>query len=264
MMASPKKTFTDDKTIVSAEFLTSIFGGDDGYATSNPPSPFYKGHLHDGGSEWGHAPKVDLTDHVAGRLVVPGLELKSIKLSSSQAVPLTSSLFWTLPIPSDAYAAVPQPMFLNIYWSANGPISPGNAAFRVDWVYVQVGQNMMPPSVINRGPTSWTANTSSGNNPLPTTFRFKSNVAATVLNVNDTNANNGSMIQLSLPSNLPSATIDQFELLGLEISSAPTVTLTQPMTQVNVFAIDIQYYSQTLGSNTTPVLLLNDSGLADF
>lgn len=263
-MPSPKKPFVNDKTIVTAEMLTSIFGGDDGYATTNPPSPFYKGHIHDDGTEWGHAPKIDLTENITGRLVVPGLELKSIKLASSQAVPLTSSLFWTLPIPSDAYATVPSPMFLNIYWSANGPLSPGNVAFRIDWIYVQIGQNVMPPSVIDRGPTAWTANTNPSGNPLPTTFRFKSNVSATLLNVNDSSANSGSVIQLSLPSNLPSATINQFQLLGLEISTAPTVTLTQPMSQVNIFAVDIQYYSQTLGSNTTPVLLSNDPGLADF
>lgn len=263
-MPSPKKPFINDKTIVTAEFLTAIFGGDDGYATAVPASPFYKGHLHDDGTEWGHAPKVDLTDHVTGRLVLPELELKSIKLTSAQAVPLTSSLFWTVPVPNDAYSAIPEPMYLNIYWSANGPTSPGNVAFRVDWVYVQAGQNMMPPSVIDRGPTAWTANTNSANNPLPTTFRFKSNVAATVININDSNANNGALIPLTLPSNLPGANLGQFWMLGLEISSAPTVTLTTPMSQVNIFAVDLQYYSQTMGSNTAPVLLSNDPGIADF
>jgi len=263
-MASPKKPFINDKTIVTAEFLTAIFGGDDGYATAVPQSPFYKGHLHDNGTEWGHAPKIDLTDHVTGRLVTPGLELKSIKLTSAQAVPLTSSLFWTLPIPNDAYSVVPTPMYLNIYWSANGPTSPGNAAFRIDWVYVQAGQNMMPPSIIDRGATAWTLNTNSANNPLPMTFRFQSNVTATVINVNDSTANRGSIIELTLPSNLPGAALNQFLMLGLEISSAPTVTLTTPMSQVNIFAVDIQYYSQTLGSNTALTLLNNDPGIADF
>lgn len=262
-MPSPKKPFVNDKTIVTAEMLTSIFGGDDGYSTTVPPSPFYKGHIHDDGTEWGHAPKIDLTDHVTGRLVSPELELKSIKLSAIQATPLTSSLFWTLPIPNDAYASS-DPMFLNIYWSANGALSPGNVAFRIDWIYVQAGQNLMPPSVIDMGPTAWTANTNSSNNPQPTTFRFKSNVAATVINVNDSTSNSGAKISLTLPANLPSATLNQFVLMGLEISSAPTVTLSQPMTQVNIFAVDIQYYSQTLGSNVTPVLLSNDPGLADF
>lgn len=263
-MASSKKLFQNDRTIVDAEFLTSIFGGDDGYATAVPPSPFYQGHFHDGGNEWGHAPKIDLEQHVIGRLVLPQPELKSIKLSATQSVPLTSSLFWTLPIPSDAYIISPTPMFLNIYWTANGTISPSNTAFRVDWVYLQAGQNVMPPSIINRGPSAWPANTVAGNNAIPTTFRFKVSTAASRLYINDT-LTGGNLIQLTLPANVPGAALNQFLLLGLEISSAPTVTLSQPMSQVNIFAVELLYYSQTLGlNNSIPSLLTNDPGLADF
>lgn len=264
-MPSPKKPFQNDKTIVDAEFLTSIYGGDDGYATAIPPSPFFNGHFHDDGDEWGHAPKIDLTNHVTGRLAVPTPEFKSIKLSATQAVPLTSSLFWTLPIPADAYTTTPEPMFLNIYWTANGPLSPGSAAFRVDWVYLQAGQNVMPPSIISRGPTAWPANTSAGNNATPTTFRFKvSSTAASRLYINDS-LTGGNLISLALPTNVPGAALNQFLLLGLEISTAPTVTLSQPMAQVNIFAVELLYYSQTLGvANSTPSLLANDPGLADY
>lgn len=262
-MPNPKKPFQNDKTIVDAEFLTSIFGGDDGYATTIPPSPFYKGHFHDGGNEWGHAPKVNLTDHVIGRLVLPELELKSIKLAANQATPLTSSLFWTLPIPSDAYSVTPQPMFLNIYWSGNSGLSPSNAAFRADWIYLQAGQNVMPPSVINLGSAYWPANTIASNNPTPTTFRFKTSASPSRLYVNDT-LTGGNLIQLTLPPDAPGAVLDDFLLFGLEITTAPTVTLTQPMAQINIFAIELLYFSQTLGTNTPPVLLPNDAGLADF
>lgn len=265
-MPSPKKPFQNDKTIVDAEFLTSIFGGDDGYATSIPPSPFYKGHFHDGddnGSEWGHAPKIDLTDHVTGRLVVPGLELKSIRLAATQATPLTSSLFWTIPVPSDAYADAPESMFLKIYWSGNTGFATANAAFRVDWEYIQAGQNVMPPSIINLGSTYWPANTLSTNNPQPTTFRFKTQASPSVLYVNDTLVGTNS-IALTLPANLPGSNLGDFLLFGLEITTAPTVTLTQPMSQVNIFGVEISYYSRTLGNNSEPVLLANDAGLADF
>lgn len=262
-MPSAKKPFKDDKTVVSAEFLTSIFGGNDGYSTTVPPSPFYKGHFHDGGNEWGHAPKVNLTDHVTGRLVLPELELKSIKLSANQATPLTSSLFWTLPIPSDAYSAIPESMYLNIFWSGNAALSPSNAAFRVDWVYLQPGQNVMPPSIIDLGSTYWPANTISSNNPTPTTFRFKTSASPSRLYVNDS-LTGGNLIELTPPTDAPGAVLDDFLLFGLEITSAPTVTLTQPMTQVNIFAVEILYYSRTLGTNISPVLLENDAGLADF
>jgi len=267
-MPSPKKPFKNDKTIVDAEFLTSIYGGDDGYAAVVPPSPFHRGHIHDGGNEWGHAPKIDLTGNVVGRLVSPELELKSIRLSSMQATPLTSSLFWALPIPADAYSVLPQQdatksMFLKIFWSGNDALSPANAAFRVDWVYLQPGQNIMPPSILNLGDGYWPANTESLNNPTPTTFRFKVSAAPSRLYVND-NLSNSKFIQLTLPPDVTTATLGNFLMLGLEITSAPTVTLTQPMSQINIFGIEILYYSQTIGTNTQVDLLQNDPGLADF
>ena len=265
-MSSPKKKFVDDVTIVPAEFLNAIFGGIDGYATANPPSPFFQGHFHDGdNSTWGHAPKIDLTKHVTGRLVSPTLELKSIRLSATQASPLVSSLFWTVPIPADAYsdAGLPTPMLLKIYWSGNSALSPSNAAFRVDWEYIQPGQNVIPPSVIVLGDGYWPANTNAAQNPATTTFRFKVNASPTRLYVND-NLSNSSLIQLTFPSNVSNAVLGDFLLFGLEITSAPTLTLQQPMSQVNVFAVELLYYSQTLGNTTTPVLLQNDVSLADF
>jgi hypothetical protein len=74
----------------------------------------------------------------------------------------------------------------------------------------------------------------------------------------------GNLIQLTLPPDASGAVLGDFLLLGLEITTAPTVTLTQPMAQVNIFAIELLYFSQTLGTNTPPVLLPNDAGLADF
>lgn len=264
-MANPKKIFVDDVTIVPASFLNTIFGGSDAYSTAVPPSPFYKGHIHDDGTDFGHVGKIDLTQHVVGRLTLPQPELKSIKLSATQAVPLTSSLYWTLPIPSDAYTGTSQPLYLNIFWSANGPVSPGNVAFRVDWTYIQAGQNVIPPSIIARGPTAWPANTIAINNPSTSTSRFRvgAGVSASVLYVNNS-VNAGNLIQLSLPS-ISNVNLGQFLLFGLEISSAPTVTLTQPMSQVNIFGVELLYFSQTLGTNNpAPALVSNDAGLADW
>ncbi len=262
-MSNSKKKFIDDISIVDSDYLNSVFGGIDGYQ-SNQSSPFYAGHLHDGtNTEWGHAPKIDLTNHVSGRLTLPAPELKSIKLSANSATPLTSSLFWTVPIPSDAYTTSSQPMLLNIYWSGNSALSPSNVAFRVDWVYIQAGQNVMPPSIINLGDGYWPANTVSNNNPTPSVFRFKTSASPSRLYVNDT-LTGGNLIQLSMPTDAPGATLGNFLLLGLEISTAPTVTLNQPMSQVNIFAIELLYMSSTLGNNTAPVLLQNNVGLADF
>ncbi len=259
-MPDPKKPFVDDVTIVSANFLNSVYGGLDGYSDD---SPYKNGHFHDGGSEWGSAPKVNLTDHVVGRLILPAPELKSIKLTAAQAVPQTSSLFWTIPIPNDAYTGSSTGMFLNIYWSGNAALSPSNAAFRVDWTYISAGQNVMPPSIQTLGSDYWPANTSGANNPSPSTFRFKASATPTRLYVNDS-LSGGSLIPLTLPVDAPSSNIGDYLLFGLEVSTAPTVTLTQPMSQANLFAVEILYYSQTLGNSTSPTLLQNDYGLADF
>lgn len=263
MAHEPKKIFVNDITIVSADLLNTIFGGN---ISASQDDPAFGGHLHDGRQdEWGHAPKINLTNHVTGSLTLPQPELKSIKLSATQAVPLTSSLYWTVPVPPDAYTATAKPMFLNIYWSANDADAPGSTAFRVDWTYIQAGNNVMPPSVISRDEDDWPANTLAANNPETSTMRFKvSDTAASRLYINDT-LTGGNLIQLSLPSSLPNSTLGQFKMLGLEITTAPTVTLTNPMDQVNLFAIEVLYYSQTLGyNNSNPTLLLNDSGLFDY
>lgn len=261
-MGEPKKVFADGITIVDGTFLTTLYGGDNSAPEGDPRT---NGHIHNGrNDEFGYAPLIDLTSNITGRLTLPTPELKSIKLSATQAVPLTSSLFWTLPIPSDAYAGAPSPMYLKIYWSANGANSPGNVAFRVDWMYLQAGQNVMPPSVISRGASSWPANTIGSNNPLPTTFRFQSTAtAASRLYVNDTLTGENT-IALTLPANLPSSVLTDFLLFGLEITSATTCTLSNPLEIVNVFAVEISYPSQTLGDNSTPTILQNNSGLADY
>lgn len=266
-MGNPKKIFVDNVTIVDAALLNTIFGGNDAYKTAVPPSPLAAGHIHNGrNDEWGFAPKIDLTDNIAGRLTLPQPELKSIRFSATQASPLTSSLFWTLPVPADAYTGNTQPMFLKIFWSANGSVSPGNVAFRVDWEYIQSGQNVIPPSIIARGPSAWPGNTIAINNPTTSTMRFRaeSGVTAVGLYVNEA-VNSNNLISLSLPATVPNATLGSFLLMGLEISSAPTVTLTSPMEQVNIFAIELFYFSQTLGiNNPTPVMLQNNPGLADY
>jgi hypothetical protein len=262
-MSDPKKVFTDGITVVEGDFLNTIFGGDVDAATNTPE---YAGHFHDVkpntvGTEFGHAPQIDLTSHVTGRLTLPTPELKSIKLSSMQATPLISSLFWAIPIPSDAYISTTAPMYLNIYWSGTGTNNPGNAAFRIDWEYIALGQNVMPPSILLRGASAWPSNINVLNNPASSIFRFQANVNTCVLNVNSP-AHNGYLIPLTMPT---LGTLVQYHLLGLEITTAPTIPLLSPMAQINIFAVELLYYSQTLGvSNSSPNLLSNDGGLSDF
>lgn len=63
-----KKKIINDATLIDAGFLQPIFGGD---KTADPTTPEYNGHFHDGRTDtWGHAPKIDLTNHTTGRLVL--------------------------------------------------------------------------------------------------------------------------------------------------------------------------------------------------
>lgn len=68
MANNKKKKITNDATLIDADFLQPIFGGD---PKANPNTPEFNGHLHDGRNDvWGHAPKIDLTNHTTGRLTL--------------------------------------------------------------------------------------------------------------------------------------------------------------------------------------------------
>lgn len=66
-MANKKKKIIDGATTIDSEILQPIFGGD---SSASVGSPERDGHVHDGGTEWGHAQKVNLNGHVTGRLVL--------------------------------------------------------------------------------------------------------------------------------------------------------------------------------------------------
>lgn len=67
MANSKKKKIVDEATTIGSDFLQAIFGGDN---TAPITSPNSNGHFHDGGSNWGSAPKVDLTQHTTNRLIL--------------------------------------------------------------------------------------------------------------------------------------------------------------------------------------------------
>lgn len=68
MANNKKKKIIDGATEVDSSYLQSVFGGD---TTADLSSPEFNGHLHTGRNDvWGHAPKIDLTNHTTGRLTL--------------------------------------------------------------------------------------------------------------------------------------------------------------------------------------------------
>jgi hypothetical protein len=67
MANTPKKKIIDDATKIGADFLQPIFGGD---SSADPTSPDFAGHFHDDGNTWGHAPKINLSQHTTDRLIL--------------------------------------------------------------------------------------------------------------------------------------------------------------------------------------------------
>lgn len=66
-MATPKKKIIDNGTTISSNFLQPVFGGD---SAAPIGSVERDGHKHDGGSNWGSAQPIDLTNHTTNRLVL--------------------------------------------------------------------------------------------------------------------------------------------------------------------------------------------------
>lgn len=84
MADNSKKKIINDATLIDAGFLQPVFGGD---KTADPSTPEYNGHFHDGRSDaWGHAPKIDLTNHTTGRLTLQDSFVVAKSISASPSV----------------------------------------------------------------------------------------------------------------------------------------------------------------------------------
>lgn len=87
MADNSKKRIINDATLIDAGFLQPVFGGD---KTADPNSPEYNGHFHDGRTDsWGHAPKIDLTNHTTGRLVLQDSFAVAKSVSASPSIVAT-------------------------------------------------------------------------------------------------------------------------------------------------------------------------------
>lgn len=259
-----RRFFTDGKTVVDAEFLNSFYGGVSGHQEG---SIYYDGHVHDGYSstEWGHAGKIDLTDHVRGRLVLPKVELKSLKLSSKEAIILADSLYWVVAVPNDGYDTLIDPSnyqvgeypMLQITWAANNSSNGdaiGDVAFSVRWQYIEIGQNVIAPSRIEAGVGGWPANTEESLNPECQEVQFLVNdVISNIAYINSQRTKPlNEVVSLRFPvlNGNPKAFSD-YLLLGVEVSTYPTLALGalgfNPMQDIYIYGIDIKYLTNKIG-----------------
>lgn len=70
-MSDFKTKFNNAKTIVTADFANSIYGGLKGTSEAEflpDDDPRVSGHIHDGQNKDGHASKIDLVDNVKGQI----------------------------------------------------------------------------------------------------------------------------------------------------------------------------------------------------
>lgn len=87
-MASKKKKIIDNATLINQDFLQPIFGGDSKAAVTDPN---FNGHLHDDGGEWGHAPKIDLSKHTTGRVLLQDIYSVSKAVSAYPSIIATQN-----------------------------------------------------------------------------------------------------------------------------------------------------------------------------
>ena len=63
-----KTKFVEKETVINADFLNKMFGGDPTNASLTSDDPRKIGHVHDGGTQDGHVSKVDLSSHVTNSM----------------------------------------------------------------------------------------------------------------------------------------------------------------------------------------------------
>ena len=74
-----KTTFKSAETVISSEYLNKLYGGLKGTSQESLYSsvdPLVGGHVHDGQNIDGHAQKVNLSEHVTGKLPISFLDFK--------------------------------------------------------------------------------------------------------------------------------------------------------------------------------------------
>ena len=154
MADNKKKRIIDNATTIDSAFLQPIFGGN---TSADPSSPEFNGHLHDGNSDtWGHAPKIDLTNHTTGRLVLQDQYsvAKTVSLPSSAASAIGHGVIWYFAVPADI--DITKPAYFSFGWMGDSTDSSNNiinttfqsTVFRITWQWYIPGYSIFSPAII--------------------------------------------------------------------------------------------------------------------
>lgn len=259
-MALNKKKIINDVTIVDRDFLQSVFGGD---STAPADDPFFAGHFHDGrNDQWGHAPKVDLTNHTTGRLVLSDqyAVAKTLSLPSSSAVVIGNSLVWYFSLPTDM--DITKPVYFSFNWMGDASVSNTidltnvvfqTTTFRVTWQWYAPDLAVFAPAVIYdaQPPTNYLDNRANVNTNTLSRGRIPAltvNAQPFHLFVNDSRTGAPNYVNLT--------GLDQTTgsvMVGVQVE----VLSTGFISGVVFFNGTMLYLSKTLGGATTSISTLN-------
>ena len=246
-----KRRIIDGSTLIDQSFLQGIFGGD---TTADPSSPNFAGHLHDDGNEWGHAGKIDLSNHVTGRLLLDdeSAVVKTLTLSVSSGIPLGRGVIWYFSIPPDL--DITKPAYFSFSWMGDSTDGIGNivntmfqsTVFKITWQWYVPGYAIFAPSTIfdslppaNQTGSNINANTLSRGR-LP---NFTVNTAPFQLLINDS-ASKPNYVKLTGLEQAQNAAI-----VGVQID----VTSTGFPNGIAFVNGSLIYLSRTLGGSNTNV-----------
>lgn len=266
-MSKRKRKIIDDSTVINSEFLQPIFGGD---ASASQTAPEFAGHFHDvapgtPGAEWGHAPKIDLTNHTTGRLTLSTDNAVLKNLSSPATAGVATSivintntvtgLVWYFPVPPDM--DVTQDPYFAFQWMGQMDVStdtfPKNVSFRITWQWYLPGNSVFTPSTLQDAyGSSAPAGLNVIQNPL-TSGRKTLNLAqvAYKLSVNDSitpnvlgapNTTNGPNYVRLTGANAATNTT----MLGVQVE-----VMQKEFDSVEFFQTNFYYVSRTLGGGLT-------------
>ena len=254
-MPTNKKRLIDDASIIGSNFLQPIFGGDN---SAPAGSPERDGHVHDGGSTWGHVQKVDLGQHTTGRLLLQDqfAVTKIVSQTSTSAAVIDNSLVWYFSVPTDLDTT--KPVYFSFNWMGDSSVnnvitstSFQSTVFKITWQWYIPGSAVLAPAIIfdsqppaNQVGSNVNANTlTRGRIPA-----FTVNAAPFTLFVNDSLSGSPNFVKLTGLDQAPMSV-----MVGVQVE----VVNTGFANGISFFNGNMLYLAKTLGSPVTSISSLN-------
>jgi len=257
MADNKKKKIIDNATSIDSGFLQPIFGGN---TAADPSSPEYNGHFHDGKTDtWGHAPKVDLTTHTTGRLILQDefAVAKTVALPSSAAASIGNGIVWYFSVPSDI--DITKPAYFSFGWMGDSTDVSSNiintlfqsTVFRITWQWYIPGYSIFAPAIVydSQPPANQAGSNINGNTLTRGRLaNFTVNTAPFQLLINDSAVGKPNYVKLTGLDQAQSSVI-----VGVQIE----VISTGFPNGVVFFNGNLVYLSKTIGGANINITSLN-------